>query len=713
MSSATGASPYCIPCEKKTHWIEVQVRDEFNKPFQGVSGVLIDGACNEYPITLGDSPILVEDICPGEVTLKLDSKSWLIESQGKERKPNFEGNPTKDFANEYQGHKESKPIFFEVTAGDLTELTEEQTLPTRHQQGKADTLKLVADKSYVLKVKGFNFITLRVGMFFDGTGNNTYSAQWGKSQLDKYYTKWRQIFDADCEVISGRTSYRKNEIPVTELSADCFAYPEEESFLSKVFSSQKDETETVAGSAANELTNVQKLFERYSKDMYFENENTYTISEYVTGIGTGNDTNIKPADESVFGMGTGIGEYGVVEKVNCGVESLINQISKLKNVFDNDLPNLVDGIRKLRFDVFGFSRGAAAARHFINVSTEGSGGSFAKLFTEECKKQSVGLPESFDWDVEDEEEFSCEIAFAGLFDTVASIVHLISFDKKTLIDIDFDTHQDHGDVKLWLDPNRVRRVVHLTADPTVECRENFSLNKINEAKNFREMILPGAHSDIGGGYFSQTTFTQSRYLLPLLEKKLVKSASRTFSSRWEKERAVKYVSDKLREHQLRDQLTGWNENDYARPEISIRRHGSDKYRVTGKLYIKRRVEGDLSRLYLRLMYGLAEFHGVPLSDDEGFAWNDDPYLVVNKLFSEKDSSGSDFSQLNERILKLAKQGEYDEIVSSLCTTERLDEFMSSNLCHHSSSDTIGMNPLFNETEGKYKRASYECTKDAE
>ena len=253
MSSATGASPYCVPCEKKTHWVEVQVRDEFNKPFQGVSGVLIDGACNEYPITLGDSSILVENICPGEVTLKLDSKSWLIESQGSERKPNSEGNPTKDFADEYQGHKDSKPIFFEVTAGDLTELTEEQALPTRHQKGKADALKLVADKSYVLKVKGLNFITMRVGKFFDGTGNNTYSAQWGKSQLDKYYTKWRNKHAAN------------KHKAVTEWPSDMFKFQEDEKF--HLF---WEEDVAVDGSEANALTNIQKLTDLYPDECFDE-----------------------------------------------------------------------------------------------------------------------------------------------------------------------------------------------------------------------------------------------------------------------------------------------------------------------------------------------------------------------------------------------------------------------------------------------------------
>lgn len=39
-------------------------------------------------------------------------------------------------------------------------------------------------------------------MFFDGTANNTYSAQWGKQQLENYYRKWKAKYDAECEINS-------------------------------------------------------------------------------------------------------------------------------------------------------------------------------------------------------------------------------------------------------------------------------------------------------------------------------------------------------------------------------------------------------------------------------------------------------------------------------------------------------------------------------
>nr|MBF4381508.1 DUF2235 domain-containing protein [Vibrio anguillarum] len=72
-----------------------------------------------------------------------------------------------------------------------------------------------------------------------------------------------------------------------------------------------------------------------------------------------------------------------------------------------------------------------------------------------------------------------------------------------------------------------------------------------------------------------------------------------------------------------DLATGWQKSDYTEPQIEFINHGKKEGgRVVGRLYIQRKVEGELSRLYLRLMYGLAEFHGVPVADDDGFLWQD-------------------------------------------------------------------------------------------
>ncbi|MGL5108773.1 MAG: DUF2235 domain-containing protein, partial [Vibrio ordalii] len=228
MRSTTGVSPFCAPCENRTHWIEIIIRDEFNKPFEGITGTITDSAKHEFPVVLGEAPILLKTLAPGPVTLTLDAEQWLKESQGKLRTPNNEADPTLDFAKQYQDHLGNSARFLNVTSGDLTQLTAEQALPVRHQKGQADACNLLTDKSYVLKVRGFNFITLRVGMFFDGTANNSYSAQWGKTQLENYYQTWKMKYKVDCDIISRKTGRLKNDIPATHLSSECFDYPKKD-----------------------------------------------------------------------------------------------------------------------------------------------------------------------------------------------------------------------------------------------------------------------------------------------------------------------------------------------------------------------------------------------------------------------------------------------------------------------------------------------------
>ncbi|MBF4371055.1 DUF2235 domain-containing protein, partial [Vibrio anguillarum] len=85
--------------------------------------------------------------------------------------------------------------------------------------------------------------------------------------------------------------------------------------------------------------------------------------------------------------------------------------------------------------------------------------------------------------------------------------------------------------------------------------------------------------------------------------------------------AEQYVRRKLSEYKQRDLATAWQESDYVEPEVEFIEQGKKEGgRVVGRLYIQRKVEGELSRVYLRLMYGLAEYHGVPVADADGFLW---------------------------------------------------------------------------------------------
>ncbi|MEL7292519.1 MAG: hypothetical protein AAGJ67_11415, partial [Pseudomonadota bacterium] len=608
---------------------------------------------------------------------------------GQDRKPNTEGNPTKDYADNYQGHKNSIPNFYEVTAGDLTELTEEQTLPTRHRKGKADALKLVADKSYVLKVRGFNFITLRVGMFFDGTGNNTYSAQWGKQQLDKYYTKWRNKHIAH------------KDKPVTEWPDELFEYPDDEKFH---FFWEEDYA--VDGSASNELTNIQKLHDLYPDDVFDPSTNTFVHPEYITGIGTGNEKDSsKPADESLVpGQAFGTGDYGVIAKVETGIAHLNSNLGKLSGS-PEWIAYKIDGIAKIAIDTFGFSRGAAAARHFTNIVADGEQGLFASKIKEACKANSIGLSPGFDWGNNE----SCRITFVGLFDTVAAI-----FDPWNG---DFTTHNDdNGDVRLWLDPKRIDKVVHLTAHKKTEYRYNFCLNKINPHSNFDEFVVTGAHSDLGGGYQSALSYdtlggqNQSRYQLPLLEKKPIKRLRRSVS-RWNYDK-VKALLDKRFEQILKNEMSlGWNKQHYVVEYKTVTRGNSDQTYLEGTLYKKRVVEGDLSRLYLRVMFGLAENFGVPFNDRSGAVWKGegDSYYSVPSVIGDYQ-----FGELCDKALQAAKNGELLDVlnvenVEDIPDSPIMSALMHANLVHHSSDNSLANKP--HKSGEIFVREIFECKKE--
>ncbi|NQD92434.1 hypothetical protein HP532_07195 [Pseudomonas sp. CrR25] len=80
------------------------------------------------------------------------------------------------------------------------------------------------------------------------------------------------------------------------------------------------------------------------------------------------------------------------------------------------------------------------------------------------------------------------VNLVGLFDTVAAIGGLSD---------GWDVNDDqNGDLQLHLAPDSAKRVIHLVAGD--EYRHNYSLNSTHP--NFAEIVLPGAHGDIGGNY---------------------------------------------------------------------------------------------------------------------------------------------------------------------------------------------------------------------
>ncbi|MEF1257088.1 T6SS phospholipase effector Tle1-like catalytic domain-containing protein [Vibrio sp. M260112] len=653
---ALGVSEHCIPCESYTHWIEIHIRDEHNQPFPNIKGNLIDASGAVYPVTLGEEPIRLVSLAPGRVTLQFDNPTWLYHTQ---RRLPFDGetSPVQQWLKQNPAASSGASwTHHTLTLGDFVQLEQGQNIPKRHQKEALGVVKLVTNTSHFVTIQGCRYITLRLGMFFDGTANNSYSAKWGKARLEDRYYLWQAAYQVSEEIANTQ------DIHPTQFIEKCFDWAD------------------ITGSAANELTNIQKLFDLYQSDSFNEDKTVYRYAQYITGIGTGNSTDIAKADEDNKGLAFGLGKYGIINKVRTGIynvcfqlENILDDIAKRDNV-------TCDGFSKLEFDVFGFSRGAAAARHCINSILLGKNGEFAPAFIDAMNKQQDKhtLITDFDW----ESNQHCEVMFAGLFDTVAAYGI---------------AHNDNDEpVRLWLDPARVRKAVHLVANKHSEYRYNFSLNRLNSAPHFDEIVLPGAHSDIGGGYHSRVAFSNADYLLPLLENKRIASVQNTELSLFGQKKQLAALTTELEQALDIELKHGWLWQDYLLTNPELTYEGKYTSGATAHLLYRKCTEGDLSRLYLRVMYGLAEFAGVPVYDKpEGpYVWNCQESKQDAHLYYPVQSQLAypyqpqilpfDFGLLCQRVLDLAKAGEVVNIQKLLGSTDMLNNFIALGLLHHSS-----------------------------
>ncbi|MEP4392053.1 type VI secretion system PAAR protein [Marinobacter sp.] len=218
-----------------------------------------------------------------------------------------------------------------------------------------------------------------------------------------------------------------------------------------------------------DVTNVTKLH-----DLYRERANVRRI--YVRGPGTIDGKRTPDgfeAPEDLMGLGLGIGPEGGHDRIEFAITRMRDEI----NVGDYD---------EVIFDVFGFSRGAALARHFVNLIGE--------------QPETVQLPQfngaslsapmlGFKPVPAFPSGLKVRVNFVGLFDTVGSF-----YMPGNDVNLDFNLNLSSGSAN---------RVVQLTAYH--EIRKNFPLSSIMDANgngpsHFTEIAVPGAHSDVGGGY---------------------------------------------------------------------------------------------------------------------------------------------------------------------------------------------------------------------
>lgn len=258
-------------------------------------------------------------------------------------------------------------------------------------------------------------VDVTIAVFFDGTGNN------------RNNVAQRHIVQQNKQEEDGIR--RTNSFPTYGL--------------------KKDGSLTNSSYAAG-YSNV-SILERLNRKRITEQRE---ISLYVEGIGTTDDKG-----DDTPGSGFGKGKTGVVGKVERGVMLLAQRIDEILELDEKTY------INQITIDVFGFSRGAAAARHFVSLVHDAKHPLAVRLGTPEAK---------------------ITIKFVGIFDTVSSVGYGLGFGSNVK--------------ELGLALGSVpQKVVHLTA--ANEYRQNFSLTDITSSLGVGyELTLPGVHSNIGGSY---------------------------------------------------------------------------------------------------------------------------------------------------------------------------------------------------------------------
>jgi hypothetical protein len=384
-------------------------------------------------------------------------------------------------------------------------------------------------------------IALRIGVFFDGTGNNAANTALGLACGAQHPIK-----------------------------------PEDRDASCKPYMSDPD------SSYGCDVTNIKKLSAVYPvSDRSEGGGSTKSVSRmiYLDGIGTA-----AGEKDSVIGSGMGRGITGVVGRVELAFQFIADYIGKV--ILENPSCEITD----LTFDTFGFSRGAAAARHFANEVARGKTG----LLKQALEANEEGFSKSF----LDFYKSDINMGFIGLFDTVASIAGVSNFGR-------VQSAAAPG-LHLYLPRSLFSNVVHLVARD--EHRANFPLSRVKP--DHLEISLPGVHSDIGGGYFAEAE--ECVLVGPMQGLTVTKGTAIATTS----------IYRDAEKQKARMVAQGWPASmlDIVTPDPKLLdidsqdRMADREERAYAGLQIARPVRGDLSRVYLKLMHELDKQKGVPFQD---------------------------------------------------------------------------------------------------
>ncbi|MBF4464208.1 phospholipase effector Tle1 domain-containing protein [Flavobacterium sp. LC2016-12] len=239
-------------------------------------------------------------------------------------------------------------------------------------------------------------------------------------------------------------------------------------------------------SYTNDFSNVARGYDTIKADEPFQE------SIYIEGIGTHDEQ----SDDVLPDVATGMGDRGIVAKVVKACVEAGKRAFKYKG----------KEIDELKVNVFGFSRGAAAARHFLHIAN-----SPAIVFnTDGNNNITINTPRSYQG--METQDFRFKVPYSPILDKHGYFAACllknqinpkkIKFNFTGLYDTVASYGVYHGNDVSDLDLDAIKNshfVFQLSADD--EYRENFDLTDITSAGlNGLEYTLPGVHCDIGGAY---------------------------------------------------------------------------------------------------------------------------------------------------------------------------------------------------------------------
>lgn len=219
-------------------------------------------------------------------------------------------------------------------------------------------------------------------------------------------------------------------------------------------------------------TNVVLLRDLYLRQERYWPRNScgYAIKRdwiYMQGIGTtAGQSDWRP--RNLVGAAVGMGPTGIEARV---FEACLEVGQKITQLSPGVEPT------EVVLDVFGFSRGAAAARYFVNCFRQGfieyDSLDYSLLRGVHIDRNRASVPRGR----------KVRIRFIGIFDTVAAVGS--------------GKNSDNGPVNVHMSTAQADGIMHLIA--VNEYRANFRLNH-NWPDGGPYRRCTGAHSDIGGGY---------------------------------------------------------------------------------------------------------------------------------------------------------------------------------------------------------------------